>query len=223
MKCDDYKIHFMDFLYNELSAEGEGRLKEHLKICEACRREYEELSKTSVLLRAWPDEEPGASFVFVREPAGFLSRLRHFIWPSEASLGKKLLAGFSTAAVAALAMAAILNFELSKTGARLDVRFSLLPRSSAAPNLDSALVQQLREQNLQLINQVMLANREQQRREMARTLAQFAQEVHRQRENDLLLVGRGLEQVQQMTDTRLQRTNEVLNSLIRTTTYQPQE
>jgi hypothetical protein len=84
------------------------------------------------------------------------------------------------------------------------------------------LVHRLREQNLELINQVMLANREQQRQEVARTMVQFAQEIHRQRQNDLLLVGRGLEQAQEWNDTRFQHTNEVLNSLIRTTNYQPQ-
>lgn len=223
MRCDDYKILFMDFLYNELNAEDEGRLKEHLKICESCRREYEELSKTSVLLRGWPDEEPESNLVFVNQPAGFLSRLRHLIWPSAAPLGKKLLAGLSTAAVAVLLLAAVLNFELTKKGEDMNVRMSLLPRSEVRQNIDSTIIKQLREQNLELINQVMLANREQQRQEMVRNLTQFAQEVHRQRQNDLMLVGHGLEQAQEWNDTRFQHTNEVLNSLIRTTTYQPQQ
>lgn len=223
MNCDDYKIHFMDFLYNEMDAEEEGRFKEHLKICESCRREYEELCRTSVLLHGWPDEDPGASFVFIRESGGFLKNLRCLIWPAEAPLWKKLLAGFSTAAAATIVVAALLNFELSTAGDRLSLRIGLLPRASSIQEIDSTLVQQLREQNLELINQLMLANREQQRQEMARTLAQFAQDVHRQRENDLFLVGRGLEHVQQQTDSRLQRTNEVLNSLIRTINYQPQQ
>lgn len=223
MRCDDYKALFMDFLYNELSREDEGRLKEHLRICESCRREYEALSQTSVVLRGWPDEDPGASFVFVDEASGFLKRLRQFIWPAETSLGKKLAAGLVPAVLAALVLAAALNFEYSRTGEQMNVRMSLLPRPSAVPAVDSTLIQQLREQNLELINQVMLANREQQRQEMARTLAQFAREVHRQRQSDLVLVGRGLEQVQEWNDTRFQQTNRVLNSLIRTTNFQPQE
>lgn len=223
MKCDDYKILFMDFLYNELSREDESRLKEHLKACESCKREYEELSKTSVLLRGWPDEDPGASFVFVNQSSGFLKRLRHLVWPADAPLGKRLLAGFAASAFAIVALAAALNFELTKTGDRINMRVSLLPRPAAVQAADSTLIQQLREQNLALINQVMLANREQQRQEMAHTLAQFAQEVRRQRRDDLMLVGRGFEQVREWNDTRFQQTNEVLNSLIRTTTYQPQQ
>jgi hypothetical protein len=223
MRCDDYKILFMDFLYNELSADDEVRLKEHLKICESCRQEYEEMSKTSVLLRGWPDEDPGASLVFVNQPAGFLSRLRHLVWPAHEPLGKKLLGGFAVASVAVLLLAALLNFELTKKGDDMNLRLSVLPRSEIRQDIDSTIIKQLREQNLELINQVMLANREQQRQEMARNLAQFAQEVHRQRQNDLLLVGRGLEQAQEWNDSRFQQTNEVLNSLIRTTTYQPQQ
>ena len=223
MNCDDCKTNFVDYLYGELGVEEEARLKEHLSLCETCRGEYEALSKTSVLLRAWPDEDPGSSLVFVRERSGVLDTLRHLIWPVHATLGRRLLAGVATAAVALLLIAAMLNFELSRSSDRLQVHVSLLPRPTATPELDSSLVRQLREQNLQLINQVLLANRTQQRQEMARTLAQFAQEVHRQRENDLVLVGRGMEHMQQLTDTRLQRTNEVLNSLIRTATYQPQQ
>lgn len=223
MKCDEYKIHLIDFLYNEMSAEDEGQLKTHLKICEGCRREYEELRTTGVLLRSWPDEDPGPSLVFVREAGGFLHNLRHLVWPSPAPLWKKLLAGAATAAAAMLVVAAFFNFELSSVGDRLSLRTSLLPRPQMTADFDSTIVHQLREQNLQLISELLLASREQQRQEMARTLAQFAQEVHRQRANDLLLVGRGLEQVQQRSDSRFQRTDEVLNSLIRTVRYQPQE
>lgn len=220
MRCEESRTHFVDFLYNEMNAEDEGRFKTHLKLCESCRRGYEELRTTSVLLRGWPDEDPGASLIFVREAWGFWRELRHLVWPSTAPLWRKLLASGATATAVLLVIAALFNFELSTSGDRLSFRTSVLP---VTPKIDSTLVYKLREQNLQLINQMMLANRDQQRQEMARTLAQFAQEVHRQRTNDLLLVGRGLEQVQQLTDSRFQRTDEVLNSLIRTVRYQPQE
>ncbi len=222
MRCEDCQILFIGFLYDELEDEDAARLKEHLQICESCRREFDELSQTSVLLHAWPDEDPGASLVFVRESSGLLSSLRQLVWPAGASLGRKLVAGFSTVAIAALAMAALLNFEFSNSEGRMNLRLGLWPRSAATQELDVALVERLREQNLEMINQVLSANRQQQREEMTRTLAQFAQQMNRQRENDLVLVGRGLELVQQKADSRFQRTNEVLNSLIRTTAYQPQ-
>lgn len=65
MKCEDTKLLLLDFLYDEIAREDEKRVREHLDICSACRNEYEALQRTSLTLRAWPDEEPQQNFVFV--------------------------------------------------------------------------------------------------------------------------------------------------------------
>jgi hypothetical protein len=88
---------------------------------------------------------------------------------------------------------------------------------------DSQLVMQIQQQTREMLDRLLLASQEQQRNEINRTLARFAAEVNRQRQSDLLLVGRGLDEVQQHTATRLERTDEMLNQLIRSVKFKPEQ
>jgi hypothetical protein len=59
------------------------------------------------------------------------------------------------------------------------------------------------------------AGYEKQRSDLDRALFDLTSEWQRQRKNDLLFVGRGLEEVQQTTDTRLRQTHQMLDQLMR--------
>ncbi|MGH7455300.1 MAG: hypothetical protein ACRENG_28365, partial [bacterium] len=71
--------------------------------------------------------------------------------------------------------------------------------------------------------QRLLLASQQQRDELNRTLAQFAAEISRQRQSDLQLVGQGLDAFQQHTNSRLQRNNEMLNQLLQSANFKPQQ
>jgi hypothetical protein len=59
MRCDDIQEHLIDLLYNEGGASPENsELRDHLRSCPSCLREYEDLRQTRKHLGIWKDEAP---------------------------------------------------------------------------------------------------------------------------------------------------------------------
>jgi hypothetical protein len=216
MACNEIKNLFMDFLYGEIGAESETLVRAHLQNCTACRNEYEALSRTSLTLRAWENEDPHLNLVFLRESKSWWAAVKEKLFPAHAPLWGKLASGFALGIAGVFFVSALLNAEITFEKGKFSYRASLVPRQSTAIEVDSLLAQEIQRQSREMVNQMVLASQEQQRLELNRTLAQFASEVNRQRRNDLLLVGRGLEEVQQNTTTRLERADEMLNEFFRT-------
>ncbi|MDZ7343198.1 MAG: zf-HC2 domain-containing protein [candidate division KSB1 bacterium] len=223
MACHEMKNLLMDFLYNEISAESEKLVRAHLQSCAACRNEYEALSRTSLTLKAWENEDPHLNLVFVRESKSWWTVVKEKLFPAPAPLWGKLATGFGLGLAAVFFVSALLNAEITFEEGKFSYRASLVPRQPTAIEVDSLLVMEIQRQSRELVNQMLLASQEQQRLELNRALAQFASEINRQRRNDLLLVGRGLEEVQQHTTTRLERADEMLNELFRTVNLPPNQ
>jgi hypothetical protein len=221
MTCDENKILLMDFLYNEISAESETSVRAHLQSCSTCRFEYEALSRASLTLKAWDNEDPRLHLVFVRDNQGWLSALKEKLFPAEAPLLGKLAGVAVGIVLGVLLVSAVLNTEISFNKGNFAYRTSLAPRPVATA--DSQLVAQMQQQNQEMFNRLLLASRQEQREEFNRTLAQFAAEINRQRESDLQLVGQGLDAFHQHTNSRLERNDEMLNRLLQSVEFQPKE
>jgi hypothetical protein len=222
MTCDDNKILLMDFLYNEIAPEAETLMRAHLQNCAACRGEYEALSRTSLTLKAWENEDPRLHLTFVRESSSWLGALKEKFFPAEAPRWGKLASVAAGIVLGVLFISALLNTEISFNNGNFAYRTSLLPRAATA-EADSQLVAQVRQQVEAQYQRLLLASQQQQRDELNRTLAQFAAEISRQRQSDLQLVGQGLDAFQQHTNSRLQRNNEMLNQLLQSVTFKPQQ
>lgn len=220
MTCDEIKISLMDFLYNESDPEAEKLVRAHLQNCVACRSEYEALSRTSLTLKAWENEDPRLHLLFVKESQSWLSVLKEkFENMRVTALGKLawLAAGI---AIGVLFISALLNTEISYNNGNFAYRTSLLPRP--AVTADSQLVAQIRQELNEKYQQMLLASQQQQRDDFNRTLAQFATEVDRQRQIDLTLVGRGLDEFQQHYNSRFERNDQILNQFLRTVKLPPE-
>ncbi|MGH7601306.1 MAG: anti-sigma factor family protein [bacterium] len=221
MTCDDSKILLMDFLYNEIAPEAETLMRAHLQNCAACRGEYEALSRTSLTLKAWENEDPRLHLTFVRESSSWLGALKEKLFPAEAPRWGKLASVAAGIALGVFFISALLNTEISFNNGNFTYRTSLLPRTATA-EADSQMVAQVRQQVEAQYQRLLLASQQQQRDELNRTLAQFAAEISRQRQSDLQLVDQGLDAFQQHTNSRLQRNNEMLNQLLQSVKFQPQ-
>jgi hypothetical protein len=217
MKCDDTKLLLMDFLYDEIAHEDAQRVREHLALCSNCRAEYAALQRTSLTLRAWPDEEPGQNLVFVENRPSWRGAVKQVLFPERAPLWGRLGFGLGVAVITALFMSAIFNLEINYNNGQLTYRAGLAPRPvvELTEEAKSRLAEQIRQENQEMIARLVQAGYEQQRDELERTLVGLTSELHRQRQNDLLLVGRGIDEIRQSTDTRLQQTNRILDQLIR--------
>ncbi len=213
MTCDEIKILLMDFLYNESEPDSEKLVRAHLQNCPACRGEYEALSRTSLTLKAWENEDPRLHLVFVKESQSWLSALKEKFLPEHAPAWGKLAGLAAGIAIGVLFISALLNTEISYRNGNFLYRTSLLPRQPAT--VDSQLVAQVRQELDEKYQQLLLASQQQQRDELNSTLAKFATAVDRQRQIDLLLVGRGLDEFQQHTNSRFERNNELLNQFLR--------
>jgi Putative zinc-finger len=223
MTCDDSKILLMDFLYNEIAPEAEELMRAHLQNCAACRGEYEALSRTSLTLKAWENEDPRLHLTFVRESSSWLGALKEKFFPAAAPRWGTLASVAAGVVLGVLFISALLNTEISFNNGNFTYRTSLLPRQTPTATVDSQLVAQVRQQVEAQYQRLLLASQQQQRDELNRTLAQFATEISRQRQSDLQLVGQGLDAFQQHTNSRLQRNNEMLNQLLQSVKFQPKQ
>jgi hypothetical protein len=204
----------MDFLYNEIEPDSEKLVRAHLQNCPACRGEYEALSRTSLTLKAWENEDPRLHLVFVKESQSWLSALKEKFLPERTPAWGKLAGLAAGIAIGVLFISALLNTEISYNNGNFTYRTSLLPRPSTTA--DSHLVAQVRQELDGKYQQLLLAGQQQQRDELNRTLAKFATEVDRQRQIDLMLVDRGLDEFQQHYNSRFERSDEILNQFLRT-------
>jgi len=215
MTCDEIKISLMDFLYNESDPETEKLVRAHLQNCVACRGEYEALSRTSLTLKAWENEDPRLHLVFVKESQSWLSAVKEKFENMRVPAMGKLAWLSAGVAIGVLFISALLNTEISYHNGNFVYRTSLLPRSSGA-TADSQLVAQIQQELNEKYQQMLLASQQQQREDFNRTLAQFATEVDRQRQIDLTLVDRGLNEFQQHYNSRFERNDQILNQFLRT-------
>ncbi len=210
----------MDFLYNESEPESEKLVRAHLQNCPACHGEYAALSRASLTLKAWENEDPRLHLVFVQESQSWLGALKEKLFPAEAPVWGKLASIAAGIVLGVLLISAVLNTEISFNHGNFTYRTSLAPRPASTATVDLTQIQQQIEDKYQ---RLLLASQQQQREEFNRTLAQLAAEFNRQRQSDLQLVGRGLDEFQQHTYSRLNRNDEMLNRLLQSVKFQPKE
>lgn len=217
MKCDDTKLLLVDFLYDEIALEDAKRLREHLEICSACRNDYEALRRTSVTLRAWPDETPAQNLVIVEPRLSWKEAVKRVLYPEHVPLWGRLGFGLGVATITAVLVSALFNMEINYQNGQFTYRAGLTPRPvmTMSEEAKSRLAAELQSENRELITRLVQAGYEQQRQELDRTLVGLATDLHRQRQNDLQLVGRSFEEIRQSTDSRLQQTNRIIDQLIR--------
>ncbi len=217
MKCDDTKILLMDFMYDEIAREDAKRLREHLDLCSNCRNEYEALQRTSLTLRAWPDEEPMRNIVFVETHPSWWGAVKQVLFPEQAPLWSRLGFGLGVAIVTALLVSALLNVEINYNNGQFTYHAGLTPRPviELTEEAKSQLAAEIQQENQELVARLVQAGYEQQQQELDRALVGLTTELHRQRQNDLQLVGRGLEEVRESTNTRWQQTNRIIDQLVR--------
>ena len=217
MKCDVARTYFMDYIYEELESEASEALEAHVQACGACRREIADLRQTRGLLQALPQADPGQALVFAQPHRTLADWWRDFVAVLPRPLWAR--AGLATMACAMLLLLAgsLANFRLTYSNQTLSVRMSLIPspQQAATEEFQEALLARMRAENAQLVSDLLAAHEAEEQRKLARTLGRFAADIERRRENDLRLIGRGLEEIHQTTNLQFGETNEMLKQLFR--------
>jgi len=218
MNCEIAKTLFMDFLYDELPETEANALQAHLAVCEVCREELAGLRVARHALQILPPAEPAERLVF--------SELRGRNWAQWWQQVKTLLprpawarAGlaFSAALLLFLVAGSLANLQIKYSAAGLNLSMHLLPpKQEAVPDAAAdALLARMRVENMQMVSQMLAQERQEQQRQWQRSLAALARDFDRRRQDDLMLVGQGLQEIQRSTYKQVGQTNQALKQLMR--------
>ena len=114
MKCELPREKLIGYLYDEVDAAGKAGIESHISTCPACAQALERLGRTRNLMRAWADEVPPASLVFVPEKTPWWKA----ILPRRTSAGSRrwVAPGVTLGLAAVILVFAVLNFEARYDG-----------------------------------------------------------------------------------------------------------
>lgn len=204
---------FMDYLYDEITAEEKQRLETYLGEHPALQEELERLQKTRLLLQQMPAELPGQKLL-VMEP-----HKRSFgQWWNEAktlfpqtALGKT---GFAIAATFALMMiiGSVARVHVAPTDAGYAISLGYQPviQEGLSEQQANDLINQIRRDNASMLSEYAETMSEQNRQQFRQVVQYFEQ----QRYNDLQLIDQNLDLFQQANNYRWQQANRFLGEVL---------
>ncbi|MGC9364432.1 MAG: anti-sigma factor family protein [Fidelibacterota bacterium] len=210
MKCDDIRLLMMDALYDEISAGDQEVLDMHLQSCPACRRKYAALRATTEVLGQWEDQEPHVNLTFVNQPTGRFTELIRQLksWTLAGRLG--------VATAALLLLLALFNTSIRFSDGEFAFETGLFnhKRIDPADFVTKSDLEQLRRENYQIVSAIIEEYDKRSKIDTAVMLDKFYEELERQREEDLRMVGTVMDQLQYGTAQRLEQTDRTLGTLI---------
>ena len=216
MKCDQAKLLFMDYLYDEITDMDLKALQRHLDECNQCQHEYQALKQTSDTLQQSEDVEPRMNFVFVREHESIWQRVRRHLLPQPRRWGLAFALGLA----GVLLVCALFNTEIHYWDGDFSLRMSIWPQQRAdglySAQEVQAMLTRLRDENIQLTQRLIQQSEHRQQQQLASSLIQLSREFEAKRASDLQLLGAGLGEVEQSIYHRVERkTSNQLNDLMR--------
>ena len=220
MKCELPIEKLIGYLYDEVDAEGKAGIESHISTCPACAQALERLGRTRNLMRAWADEVPPASLVFVPEKDPWWKAILRR--RTAAGSRRWVAPGVSLGMAAVILVFAVLNFEARYDGeGGLHVKLRLPAVEDLEPSegnretpVTRAELIQVQHQSLELIQELIDDGYTRQRLELGLILEQFARDLESQRRRDLVLVGQGLQEIEGSTENRFMRTEDLLHHLL---------
>lgn len=240
MKCEQIKLELPGLLWGELSESEREEVLKHLSVCESCRKEWRGIKSTESLMLELKDENPPADIVFLQKPSRIT--VLNKVWQWLASPGAVQFG--LAAAIVIIALWAVnpniryakgdFSFSFGKqTPYIAEIQPAQTPDSSlqiagvkaepdtARPVDIAALLKAEREHTLKMVADLLQKSTEEQRRDYALTLAAFARDVERQRQQDMTYIQTGLNSIQRSSQTDIMRTNRTIEDLIKNASYQP--
>ncbi|MDZ7659887.1 hypothetical protein [Fodinibius sp.] len=210
---------FMDYLYDEISESDKTKLKAYLDKNPELKEELSKLDQTRSLLQQMPEPDP-AQQLLVMEPH---ERSLTQWWTQAKSLLPHSLLGKTVFAAAAglilfffLGSLAQLHIDTSNDGVALSLGYSPTANQGLSQEEANALVAQIKEENAAMFADYAEAINQQNKEQLQQVITYFEE----QRMQDLKLVNQTLNELQENTNYRINRTNEYLGQVLQTVSYQ---
>lgn len=213
---------FMDYLYDEISAEDKQKLENYLKHHPSLQEELDQLQQTRSLLQKMPAEEP-AQKLLVMEP-----NKRSFAewWQDAKSLmpqtgwGKTVFAAAASFLLLIIAGAAAeVQFSNTTDGFTLSMGHQAQQNQGISAEQAEALLTQIRQENAAMLVEYAESMNEQNRQQLQQVVQYFEQ----QRMNDLQLIDQNLDQFHQANNYRWEQANEFLGDVLQTVSLDNQQ
>lgn len=217
MKCEEVKLEFPGLLWGELSEQEREKVLKHLSGCESCRLEWKELKAAEAVMTELPDEDPPSDLVFVAPPSKSGLLVKFWEWINTPGVQRW---GFAAAMV--LIGLAIAKPSLTIGSGGFNLAFGSPPVQNVQLT-ESAIERRLqtdRLETLKMVSDVIQQASEEQRRDYTLTLASFARDLERQRQQDVDWMQTGMTNIQRSSQTGIMKTNKVLEDIIKTAGYQ---
>ena len=217
MKCEEIKLELPGLLWGELSENEREEVLKHLSSCESCRNEWKELKAVEAVMTDVVEENPPSDLVFMNNPhsPGVIER----IWQWITSPGVQQW-GFAAAVVMIALAVAKPSLSIGDGGFSLSFGGKIAAQNIyTQAELDTKLELQKAE-TLKLVSDAIELASDDQRRDFTLTLAAFARDIEKQRHEDITWMQAGMTNIQRSSQTDIMRTNQVVEDLIKTASYQ---
>lgn len=210
---------FMDYLYDEISESDKTKLETYLDKNPDIRKELEQLKQTHSLLQQMPEPDPAQQLLVIEPHERSFSQW----WIQAKNLLPHSLLGRTAFAVAAglilfffLGSLAQLHIDTSNDGLAISLGYSPTVNQGLSEEEANALIAQIKEENATMLADYAEAINQQNEEQLQQVIAYFEE----QRMNDLQLVNQTLDELQENTNYRFNRTNEYLGQVLQTVSYQ---
>lgn len=216
MNCDLAKTQFVDLMYEELDTTGAKDLHAHIAECASCKKEFDALVGTRQVLKAIPQEEPQERIIFTATPrrsfSGWLRDARAVL--PQTAWGRLSFA-VATAALFALVVGSVGNFNMKYDDQGFSVSMGVLPQQSSeiSPEVMAVILERARQENAQYTASMIAASEEKQKQSWSDNFTNFALEMDRKRDTELYMIGNQLERMNEST-------NNQFRELMRSVNYQ---
>ena len=213
---------FIDYMYGELDLDMQKKLEAMLDQHPDLKAELDGLMETREVLVHLPVQEPKEQFVLLEpeqpepESKRWINTLLDFLKP-QSGVGRFGIA-MASFAFLFLALGSISNMNMSVKDGNFELSFGEqvnTPTGYSAAQVEM-LISQVRQENAELVSQMVLAAQEQQELQFEQTLASFAEYLDDQRATDLELIDYSFANFQETTYDRFVQTDAVLSEIIQT-------
>ena len=204
MQCNEIQSLMIEDIYNEIIPENKKALQQHLKECDNCAAEYQELRDTSDTLKLWKDEKPES----IELPQ---------IMPKPKT-SKRIFFRIAAVAASILLILSVTNFRLSFDSNGLDISFNLFGLTTGTDQIAANILENGSQiEQLQLMTELINAANDRQKQEMVTLLTDFYQAVEMRRQADLKVITQNMETLQSVSNQRIEETEKTMQDVIQFT------
>lgn len=213
---------FMDYLYDEISAEKKEELETYLKEHPGLHQELKKLEQTRALLQRMPAGLPDKKLL-VMEPRkrtirSWWNDARNLLpntYPGK--IGFAIAAGFVLLMI--IGSVAKVHIEPTQSGYAVSLGYQPVVNEGLSTQQAEAFLEQIRRENAAMLTEYVQALAEENNQQLRQVVRYFEQ----QRMNDLQLIDLQLNRLQEANGYRWQQTNRYLGEVLQNVNFNENE